>query len=185
MSDNSIRMFLIISLLAITCIWSYKSQYGIRGWLKNIFSFQGIIVLLFEILLILQALGIVNANLIHLPLNNVFVLIGLVIFIGGVVLAVWAKLSMGSSWGRPAQHNIKIQSTLVTRGPFAFSRNPIYVGLLLLFLGFEITLQSYLIILIFLLILVVFLAVTKEEKLLEKYFGKDYLEYKKSVPRFF
>lgn len=178
------KLFLILTLLCISCIWFYKSPYGIRGWLKNIFSYQGIIVLLFEILLVLQALGIVKTNVMTFPLKNVLVLIGLVIFLIGTMLAVWAKLSMGFSWGRPAQHDIKMQSSLVTTGPFAFSRNPIYVGLLLLFLGFEIVVQSYLIILLFPLLLIVILAVKQEEKLLEKYFGKEYLEYKRKIPRF-
>ena len=178
------KIFLILTLFCITCIWSYKSPYGIRGWLKNIFSYQGIIVLFFETLLILQALGIVKANFTNLLLKNFFVLIGLVIFLSGTILAVWAKLIMGNSWGRPAQHDLSIQKQLVNTGPFAFSRNPIYLGLLLLFLGFEMILQSYLIVLIIPLILIVTLAVKKEEKLLEKYFGKEYLEYKKRVPRF-
>ncbi len=178
------RQFIIITLLFITCIWTYKSPYGMKGWLKNVFSYQGIIVLLFEILLILQALGIVKTNVTNLPLKNVLIFIGLVIFLCGTALAVWAKLTMGSSWGRPAQHNIKIQSTLVTRGPFASSRNPIYLGFLFLFLGVEMVLQSYLLILILPLFFSVYLAVKKEEKLLEKYFGKEYLEYKKRVPRF-
>lgn len=184
MSDNLIRIFLIFSLLCISSIWFYKSSYGFKGWLKNIFSYQGIIVLFFEILLILQALGIVNTGFTDLPWSNLINFFGLLIFMTGTILAVWAKITMGSSWGRPAQHNIKIQSTLVTTGPFAFSRNPIYVGFLLLFLGFEMILQSYLIILILPLFFVVYFAVKKEEKLLEKHFGKEYLEYKKRVPRF-
>ncbi len=178
------KLFLILTLLSISCIWFYKSPYGFKGWLKNIFSYQGIIVLFFEILLILQALGIVKTNLTNLPLKNALVLIGLLIFLIGTILAVWAKLTMGNSWGRPAQHDLSIQKQLVNTCPFAFSRNPIYLGLLLLFLGFEMILQSYLIVLIIPLILTVYLAVKKEEKLLEKYFGKEYLEYKKRVPRF-
>lgn len=178
------RLFLIIILLFLTLIWFYKSPYGIKGWLKNIFSCQGVIVLTFEILLILQALGIVKTNVTNLPLKNVFISIGLAIFLIGTILAVWAKLIMGTSWGRPAQHDLNLQSKLVTSGPFTYSRNPIYVGLFLLFSGFEMVLQSYLIVLIIPLVLIVFLAVKKEEKLLEKYFGKEYLEYKKRVPRF-
>lgn len=178
------KLFLILTLLSISCIWTYKSPYGFKGWLKNILSYQGIIVLLFEILLILQALGIVNTGFTDLPWSNLINLFGLLIFMTGTILAVWAKLTMGSSWGRPAQHNIKIQSTLITKGPFVYSRNPIYMGLLLLFIGFELTLQSYLIILIIPLFWFVNLVVIKEEKLLEKHFGKEYLEYKKRVPRF-
>ena len=178
------KIFLILTLFCITCIWSYKSPYGFKGWLRNIFSYQGIIPFGFEILLILQALGIVNAYFRDFSSGNILVPMGLVIFLMGAILAVWAKLTMGSSWGRPAQHDLSIQKQLVRTGPFAFSRNPIYVGLLLLFLGFEMVLQSYLIVLIIPLFLMVYFAVKKEEKLLEKYFGKEYLEFKKKVPRF-
>src|SRR3989339_252026 len=64
------------------------------------------------------------------------------------LFAIWAKLIMGSNWGPPAQHTISRQSILVTSGPFSFSRNPIYLGLLIGMTGYFLTFGSLLILLI-------------------------------------
>ncbi len=74
---------------------------------------------------------------------------------------------------------------LVTSGLYQFTRNPMYVGLLIALLGFAIWLGG---ITPFLLLpLFVFLITTQqiipEEIALEKKFGKEYLDYKKRVRR--
>lgn len=51
--------------------------------------------------------------------------IGLILFVAGIVLCIWAKLTMKTSWGIPAQHDIKRQHTLIINGPYRFTRNPI------------------------------------------------------------
>lgn len=109
---------------------------------------------------------------------------GLLTAIFGTVLASWAKIVMGTNWGRPAQHDKNVQSQLVTGGPFAYSRNPIYVGLFLLFLGQQITLQSYGIFVAVLFGIAIHRAAIKEESLLAKHFGKNYTFYRKQVSRY-
>lgn len=111
--------------------------------------------------------------------------IGLLLVVFGTLLASWAKIVMGQNWGRPAQHDKKIQTKLVTGGPFAYSRNPIYAGLLLVFLGQQAVLQSYGIFLVFFFAYAVRQAVSREERLLKQFFGQSYLAYMRSVPRFF
>lgn len=91
---------------------------------------------------------------------------------------------MKNNWGIPAQHDIRKQNKLVTVGPFVFSRNPIYVGLFCVFLGSEVALRSVFVILLIPFGIAIYKVILIEEKLLEKYFGKQYLVYKKTVPRF-
>lgn len=112
-------------------------------------------------------------------------LFGFIICNAGILLAALAKAQMRSSWGAPGQHNIKLQKKLIISGPFTYSRNPIYLGLLLVFLGFEMVIRSYLIFLTLPLYLYMIYVIWTEEKLLEKYFGKSYQNYKHRVPRFF
>jgi protein-S-isoprenylcysteine O-methyltransferase Ste14 len=76
-------------------------------------------------------------------------------------------------------------STLVTGGVFRISRNPMYLGFVLILLGIAILLGSlspYLIVILF------WIAMEKvfietEEKMLESKFGSRWTEYKTSVRR--
>ena len=76
-------------------------------------------------------------------------------------------------------------SALVTTGPFAFSRNPLYVSLTLCYLGIAIAAQSLwaLVLLPVILVVVQFGVIHREERYLEKRFGAEYLRYKARVRR--
>ncbi len=118
------------------------------------------------------------------PKNSAWVSFGVLIYLTGTFFAIWAKFAMNKYWGIPAQHDNERQTLLITEGPFSYSRNPIYLGGLLLFFGFSIAMRSYSI----LLVPVVFYAMHKtilvEEELLLKKFGKEYEKYKTKVARF-
>jgi len=118
------------------------------------------------------------------PYNNLTTLSGLIVFYCGILIAGWAKIVMKKSWGYPGQHDANRQTALVTSGPFRFSRNPIYLGLILLNLGLSIAVRSYFIFLSVFTYVYFNGEVKKEEKLLEKNFGNKYVEYKKRVRRF-
>jgi protein-S-isoprenylcysteine O-methyltransferase Ste14 len=59
--------------------------------------------------------------------------IGAVLFAGGIVLAVWARLHLGRNWGMPMTQ--RAAPELITSGPYRFVRHPIYSGLLAAILG--------------------------------------------------
>jgi len=67
------------------------------------------------------------------PGDPVFEIAGLVIFILGISLAVWARIYIGRNWGMPT--SIKENPELVTDGPYRYIRHPIYSGMMLGFLG--------------------------------------------------
>ncbi|HEX5279206.1 MAG TPA: isoprenylcysteine carboxylmethyltransferase family protein [Micropepsaceae bacterium] len=60
-------------------------------------------------------------------------LIGLVLCILGLAYAVWARIVIGTNWGMPM--SLKENPQLVTSGPYAQVRHPIYSGVLLAMLG--------------------------------------------------
>lgn len=80
---------------------------------------------------------------------------------------------------------IKPASSLQTDGVYAISRNPMYVGLLFIYLGITCFIGNWWnIILIPLLIFIMQAYVIKsEEKYLERAFGNEFIEYKKRVRR--
>ncbi|MEI6327489.1 MAG: isoprenylcysteine carboxylmethyltransferase family protein [Candidatus Roizmanbacteria bacterium] len=110
--------------------------------------------------------------------------LGLTLFTVGVFLAVWAKYTMQNRWGIPGQHDAKSQNELVTSGPFSYTRNPIYVGAILMNFGIAIALKSAFVFIIFVIYNYFYTQVLIEEKLLKKIFGKSFVEYCKKVPRF-
>jgi protein-S-isoprenylcysteine O-methyltransferase Ste14 len=58
---------------------------------------------------------------------------GVMICAAGIALAVWARRILGGNWGMPM--SIKDCPELITSGPYAVVRHPIYSGLLMAMLG--------------------------------------------------
>lgn len=59
--------------------------------------------------------------------------LGAVVFVSGLVLAVWARIHLGRNWGMPMTQ--KAEPELVTSGPYRVVRHPIYSGLIAALLG--------------------------------------------------
>ncbi|MGH8150178.1 MAG: methyltransferase family protein [Steroidobacteraceae bacterium] len=58
---------------------------------------------------------------------------GALLALAGVALAIWARVSIGRNWGMPM--SLREGHELVTAGPYARLRHPIYSGILLTMLG--------------------------------------------------
>ena len=58
---------------------------------------------------------------------------GVALCVLGFGLAIYARWHLGSNWGMPM--SLKEQPELVTSGPYAFIRHPIYTGLILAMIG--------------------------------------------------
>ena len=86
-----------------------------------------------------------------------------------------------------ASGHIRKNAQLATSGPYAFTRNPLYLGSFLLGLGFTIASgQAVLALLFAALFLGIYFPVMRvEASTLGQLFGEDYEVYKRSVPLFF
>lgn len=154
--------------------------------IKYLFSKTGLLIGLFAIVYVL--LNYISGMFFPLPysgFDELLGLLGLLIFIFGSAISVWAKVTMGKFWNAPAAHDHKRQNKLLKTGPFKYSRNPIYVGIIMVLAGFGLAIQSYFTFLTIIPILYFYNSVLKEEKNLEKVFKEEYVKYKKEVPRFF
>lgn len=78
---------------------------------------------------------------------------------------------------------------LVRSGPYSYTRNPLYLGNLLLSVGMAIcfwAFMPYLMVILLLFFFFQYYSIMKvEEEFLEEKFGEEYIGYRKSVPAFF
>jgi len=131
------------------------------------------------VVLILRAvwpMPIVAATTVWLGLA--FVVIGLAIMATGRRTMTAAGTNVNPS--RPA-------TTIVSSGPFRFTRNPLYVGVTLIFGGLTLAFNTWwgFIVLVPVLITMHFGVVLREERYLERKFGEPYRQYRSRVRRCF
>ena len=60
-------------------------------------------------------------------------LAGAVLCIAGCAFAVWARISMGARWRVPPSQDNRPE--IVTTGPFAYVRHPLYAGIIAMLIG--------------------------------------------------
>ncbi len=108
---------------------------------------------------------------------------GWILVAASVVLLIWAQATFLRHRttlipNRPA-------SAMVTDGPYAFTRNPMYVSLILLYVGLALLTGMLwpVLILPVPLVLLTILVIRREERYLESAFGDDYSEFRRRVRR--
>lgn len=103
----------------------------------------------------------------------------------GLLLSLWAvaTLLLAKTPVMPG----KAPTQLVVKGPYRFSRNPIYLGLAVTYLGLALWLASpfALVMLPVTLYMLWLLVIRSEEKYLAERFGQQYQDYKARVRRWY
>ena len=109
--------------------------------------------------------------------------IGVALFTAGLALAISARVTLGANWTDIEQGAVGRRHEVVARGVYRYIRHPIYTGDVLLVAGFELALNSWLVLIVVPLIVYVRLkAVQEERKLLAALPG--YAAYCASTGRF-
>ena len=102
--------------------------------------------------------------------------LGAAITVGGLLFAIWAREHLGRNWSSSV--TIKQNHELITTGPYAVVRHPIYTGILTGFLGLAIALSQVRGLVVVVLIFVGFWAkLSKEEQWMSSQFGETYAKY--------
>ena len=116
--------------------------------------------------------------------NPVLAVIGALVAVAATALLVWARLVLGGMWASVPL--VQDEHRLVTRGPYARVRHPIYTGLLGLALGAALT-YGFGIWLAVLVITVPFVLrrVYVEDRMMASTFGTEYDAYRARVPALF
>lgn len=108
---------------------------------------------------------------------------GAIVLVAGIVLGIWpARLFKDTGqnvtpWSETPE--------IIIRGPYKFTRNPMYLMMMLVNLGFAVILsEAWIVVMMPILTLVLYhIAIKHEEVYLEDQFGDSYRAYKKSVRR--
>ena len=134
---------------------------------------------------ILLAVGLDRALRLPVPFaeNAVLSFVGMVLLLGGVILVFWAAFQF-------QRHQTSIRpdrgsNALVAAGPYAFSRNPIYLGEAIALVGAGIAFDRLWLILVVpaFVFAITRLAIEREEAYLERRFGAAFVDYRSRVRR--
>lgn len=108
---------------------------------------------------------------------------GAVVIVSAALIAISAFRAMRNA--QTAVNPSQPTTAIVSDGAFAFSRNPIYLSLTLLYVGIALLFNALWALLLLLPLVVVVQSgvIEREEHYLEQKFGDEYLRYKASVRR--
>lgn len=132
--------------------------------------------------------GIIVQVLLHFyfPLTKIVPVqlsfLGLVLIVLSLIFSTWQFFTMKGK--TPLPYGSK-PMTLITNGPFRYTRNTFYLSIVLISLGMAIYLSDvtpFAVVIIDFFILDKYL-IPEEEKVLEKEFGQSYKDYKQRVHR--
>ncbi len=134
--------------------------------------------------------ALVLGLLFHLRFRVRFLPLGWTRFLIGALLAGSSLLLGYSAFRemRSAQTSVnphEPSTTIVTAGPYQFTRNPIYLSFTLLYTGIAVMINALgvMLLLPFVLITMRLGVIEREERYLERKFGAQYLRYKSMVRR--
>jgi protein-S-isoprenylcysteine O-methyltransferase Ste14 len=120
---------------------------------------------------------------IRLPGGSAMATAGIALALVGIALALWGAWTMyRARTGIPVHHKV---NALVTGGPFAFTRNPLYMAINLIYAGVACALLMLWPLLLMPLVLVALqlLVIDREERFLARRFPESYPAYRARVRR--
>lgn len=125
--------------LLFLAVWIISSL-GAKKSLRSRAWSRGIVVRLIVLLLVLVVFrlpgvshGFRHATIFLANRNQYLGIAGVALCALGIGLAIYARFYLGSNWGLPMTR--RANPELVTSGPYALVRHPIYSGLLLAMIG--------------------------------------------------
>lgn len=115
-----------------------------------------------------------------LPWTEALFWVGAALTAAGLLFTVWARVHLGTNWSGTV--TLKRGHELITSGPYAFVRHPIYTGLLLAFLGSALARDEWRGVLALALVaLALWRKLRNEERWMREQFGDAYSAYSKRV----
>lgn len=110
--------------------------------------------------------------------------IGIVLGLMGVGLMAWGRRTLVK--GGTNESPLKPTTAIITTGPFRFTRNPLYIGVITLLLGFSLAIGTWwgFVVIVPVFFILHYGIILREERYLERKFGESYIKYKSTVRRY-
>lgn len=156
------------------------SAYGLIG---RYFKYTLFLIFIYTVLLFIFPEDISNSFKINLAENIIFKYIGITLLILSWIWILIAQFQMKNSWRIGIDEDLKTE--LITTGLFNYSRNPIFLGILVSLIGLFFTLPTLVSLSFFLIsYILIQTQIRLEEEFLLQQHNKVYLQYKAKVRRF-
>ena len=142
------RLLVRLLWLAFVVCWLVLAQFNKKasrstppwaGWRLRLVIIVAVILL---VRFRRHAVANFAASVHHSPLFHSSIMlqwVGVGLCLAGFGFAVWARVHIGRNWGMPM--SLREGHELVTSGPYAYVRHPIYSGLMLAMIGSAFTLS--------------------------------------------
>jgi protein-S-isoprenylcysteine O-methyltransferase Ste14 len=114
-------------------------------------------------------------------------LLGTLLYFPGIGLILWGRLALGKFHNLSSSQGVQLfaDHQLITSGPFAYVRHPMYLGFWMAALGGLLLYGTWTMVILLLGSPIFVRRARLEEEALIAVFGEDYLAYQRRVPAFF
>lgn len=186
--EEALRIYLFLGMVIHKLIWEVlkrrhpqppSGQIKETSIIKSLIKIAKVIFLIFLLLqtLILPVLFPISSQPLFIQV------MGLIIYTFGLLVAILGRIQLGENWANLEDYQVLQEQKLVNHGVYQYIRHPIYLGDLLLILGLELALNSWLLLLIIPLACVVYYQARNEEMILSAAFS-GYRTYQKQTKMF-
>lgn len=159
-------------------------MFSLPGWARAVMALLGIASTIY----IAATLWVRLPVAVPAAADRALWLVGLACFLGGTALAIWGRVALGSLWTTTTALAVQLHAghRLVTHGPFALVRHPMYAGAFWLVLGLLLIYRTWGVAVLWGLSVVSFGSrALREERILHDTFGEEWRRYAQRVPRWF
>ncbi|HVW82481.1 MAG TPA: isoprenylcysteine carboxylmethyltransferase family protein [Candidatus Paceibacterota bacterium] len=123
-----------LAWLVFIAVWFVSALSAKRTLVRHTVGWWIRIVVIVAAVVLASNLGRDWMRLLFIPWASApLAWLGAALAVAGVALAIWARVYLGRNWGMPQA--VKEDPELVTTGPYALVRHPIYTGMLLAMTG--------------------------------------------------
>lgn len=121
---------IVVGWVAFCAYWLARAAGVKRGRTRWDLIVGTRVVIALVVVLLIRAKVFKGQSITHNPWLQA---IGLVMFVSGLAVALWARQCLGRNWGSPMSEKADLE--LVTTGPYRKVRHPIYSGIILALVG--------------------------------------------------
>lgn len=117
-------------------------------------------------------------------LADILRILGLALFVGGTLLVLWARRTLGRMWGISTSRKVKLlpDHHLVKVGPYRVVRHPMYSGWWVALLGAILVYRTWILIVLLVFSIIAFARRARlEERVLAERFGQEWEAYARTT----